>query len=195
MSTDDPDHKAPKRHSAFPGEEPHEDHNSLELPTPSADTIARRQLLGQMSVALGVAGGVALGIPMVGFIVAPLFRDAKHAWVKVGKVDQFEIGQTINVVFTDPSPLPWAGVTSRTGAWLRRVSETEFVAFSVNCAHLGCPVRWLQDARIFMCPCHGGVYYEDGSVAAGPPPHPLQKFEVRVFEGHVEIKTEPLKIG
>ena len=47
-------------------------------------------------------------------------------------------------------------------------SDDEFVAFSVNCAHLGCPVRWLREAHLFMCPCHGGVYYEDGRVAAGP---------------------------
>jgi menaquinol-cytochrome c reductase iron-sulfur subunit len=25
------------------------------------------------------------------------------------------------------------------------------VAFSINCTHLGCPVRWLPDANLFMC--------------------------------------------
>jgi len=73
--------------------------------------------------------------------------------------------------------------------------ENEFEAFSVNCAHLGCPVRWLPDARLFMCPCHGGVYYEDGSVAAGPPPHGLTKYPVRVKDGRVEIRTDPIPIG
>ncbi len=161
----------------------------------SADTIARRQLLGRMSVALGVAGGVALGGPMVGFIVAPLFRNAPREWRSVGKVSDFEVGKTVNVAFVDASPLPWAGVTSKTAAWLRRVSETEFVAYSVNCAHLGCPVRWMQDARLFMCPCHGGVYYEDGTVAAGPPPHPLPQYPVRIRDGNVEIRTDPMPIG
>jgi menaquinol-cytochrome c reductase iron-sulfur subunit len=69
------------------------------------------------------------------------------------------------------------------------------MAFTVNCAHLGCPVRWLPDARLFMCPCHGGVYYEDGRVAAGPPPHPLERYPVRVNDGQVEIQTEPIPIG
>jgi len=162
---------------------------------PSADTIARRQLLGRMSVTLGVAGGVALGVPMAGFIIAPLFRESPLEWRSVGKVDHFKVGETVNVVFVDASPLPWAGVTSKTAAWLRRASEQEFVAFSVNCAHLGCPVRWLQEARLFMCPCHGGVYYEDGTVAAGPPPHPLQQYPVRVRDGEVEIRTDPIPIG
>src|SRR5262245_39669647 len=142
-----------------------------EPPPDSAHTIARRQLLGKMGVALGVAGGAALAVPGIGFIVAPLMQSTPREWRRVGKLEQFKIGETVNVVFVDASPLPWAGVTAKTAAWVRRVSEHEFIAFSVNCAHLGCPVRWMQEARIFMCPCHGGVYYEDGTVAAGPPSH------------------------
>jgi menaquinol-cytochrome c reductase iron-sulfur subunit len=161
----------------------------------SAHAIARRQLLGKMSVALGVAGAAALGVPMVGFIVAPLFRGPPRLWRPVGKVELFKVGDTVNVVFLDSSPLPWAGVTAKTAAWVRRVSEESFIAFSVNCAHLGCPVRWMQDARLFMCPCHGGVYNEDGTVAAGPPPHPLPQYAVRVNDGQVEIRTDPIPIG
>jgi menaquinol-cytochrome c reductase iron-sulfur subunit len=157
--------------------------------------IARRQLLGKMSVGLGVICGGAISVPGIGFVVAPLFRDAPREWRPVGAVGEFKIGETVNVVFVDASPLPWAGVTSKTSAWLRRVSEEEFVAFSVNCAHLGCPVRWMAQARLFMCPCHGGVYYEDGRVAAGPPPHPLTRYAARVREGQVEIRTDPIPIG
>jgi menaquinol-cytochrome c reductase iron-sulfur subunit len=160
-----------------------------------AEMLARRQMLGRMSVALGVAGGAALGAPMVGFIVGPLFRKAPGMWRPVGKIEQFKIGETVNVVFEDESPLSWAGVTAKTAAWLRRVNEHDFIAFTVNCAHLGCPVRWLPDAHLFMCPCHGGVYYEDGRVAAGPPPHALERYPVRVNDGQVEIQTEPIPIG
>jgi menaquinol-cytochrome c reductase iron-sulfur subunit len=157
--------------------------------------IARRQLLGKMSIGLGVVCGGAISVPGIGFVVAPLFRDQPREWRPVGDVGLFKVGETVNVVFVDASPLPWAGVTSKTSAWLRRVSDDEFVAFSVNCAHLGCPVRWMAQARLFMCPCHGGVYYEDGRVAAGPPPHPLTRYPVRVVDGKVEIRTDPIPIG
>src|SRR5260221_422665 len=83
------------------------------------------------------------------------------------------------IVFSDPAPLTWTGVAANTAAWLRRDGQTDFVAFSVYCSHLGCPVDWLSDANLFLCPCHGGVYYKDGSVAAGPPPQPLTKYPVR----------------
>jgi menaquinol-cytochrome c reductase iron-sulfur subunit len=78
---------------------------------------------------------------------------------------------------------------------LRRVSATELTAFSVNCTHLGCPVRWLPDAELFMCPCHGGVYNRDGTVVAGPPPQPLVQFTVRVHDGLVQIRTQPVPIA
>jgi menaquinol-cytochrome c reductase iron-sulfur subunit len=167
----------------------------VEAPPATAHEIARRQLLGKMSLGLGAACGAAISLPGVGFVVAPLFRDTPREWRPVGKVDLFKLGETVNVVFMDASPLPWAGVTARTSAWLRRVAEAEFVAFSVNCAHLGCPVRWMEQARLFMCPCHGGVYYEDGRVAAGPPPHALTQYAVRVNAGQVEIRTDPIPIG
>jgi menaquinol-cytochrome c reductase iron-sulfur subunit len=165
-------------------------------PSPADDPnlIARRQLLGKMCVGAGAAGGVALGAPMVGFVVGPLLHPPTREWRSIGKIDSFKVGETVAVTFEDASPLPWAGVTGKTAAWLRRVSEKRFQAFSIHCAHLGCPVRWLPDAHLFMCPCHGGVYYQDGTVAAGPPPHPLPEYPVRLREDEVEILTVPIPI-
>jgi menaquinol-cytochrome c reductase iron-sulfur subunit len=40
-----------------------------------------------------------------------------------------------------------------------------------------------------MCPCHGGVYYKDGNVAAGPPPLPLVRYDVRIKNGEVKISS------
>jgi menaquinol-cytochrome c reductase iron-sulfur subunit len=157
--------------------------------------IPRRRLLAKVTVGLGLVSGAVLATPTVGFVVAPLFRKAPREWRGVGRVSSFVIGDTVAVTFADASALPWAGVTGKTAAWLRRVDDTTFVAFSINCAHLGCPVRWLADAHLFMCPCHGGVYYADGTVAAGPPPHPLTRYAVRVNDGNVEIQTEAVPIG
>ena len=118
----------------------------------------------------------------------------QDTWISVGKASDFEMGSTVDVPFPDPSPLPWAGITANGAAWLRRDSDGQFTAFSVNCTHLGCPVRWLPDADLFMCPCHGGVYYQDGTVAAGPPPKPLVRFDVRVANDQVQIKAAAIPI-
>jgi menaquinol-cytochrome c reductase iron-sulfur subunit len=158
------------------------------------EEITRRSFFSKLSFTLGGLCAAILGVPLVGFVVAPLFRKTPVAWIPVGKIGDFEIGKTVTVDFPDPSPLPWAGITAKGAAWLRRESDVQFTAFAVNCTHMGCPVRWLQDAELFMCPCHGGVYYKDGTVAAGPPPKPLIRFEVRVTNGQVEIKSAAIPI-
>jgi menaquinol-cytochrome c reductase iron-sulfur subunit len=90
---------------------------------------------------------------MAGFVVAPLFGRVPFEWRPVGKVERLPRRRDRRTSSSlDASPLPWAGVTAKTAAWLRRESETEFVAFAVNCAHLGCPVRWLPDAQPLHVP-------------------------------------------
>jgi menaquinol-cytochrome c reductase iron-sulfur subunit len=154
----------------------------------------RRRFFAGLSIALSALAAVIVGIPVVGFILGPIIQPVEQVWRPVGAVNHFQIGQTVRVTFQDPSPMAWAGVTALTAAWLRRLDASSFVAFAVNCSHLGCPVRWLPKADLFMCPCHGGVYYADGSVAAGPPPRGLFKYPVRVRSGQVEILASAVPI-
>ena len=154
----------------------------------------RRKFFARISIALSSLIAAVIGIPAVSYVLAPIFRRPPREWRPVGKVEDFAIGETVLVDFEDPSPLPWAGVTADTGAWIRREDAVTFVVFSINCRHLGCPVRWIAGAELFMCPCHGGVYYKDGEVAAGPPPQPLAKYQWRVQNGQVEIQTGPVPL-
>jgi menaquinol-cytochrome c reductase iron-sulfur subunit len=165
-----------------------------DAPVWTPEELTRRKFFERLSIALFGFGSLILLVPMVGFVVAPLFRRPPQVWRRIGPVDKFKIGTTTAVEFEDAAALPWAGVASRSAAWLRRVDEINFIAFSLNCTHLGCPVRWMEQAELFMCPCHGGVYYKDGTVAAGPPPLPLPRFQVRVVGGQVEILTIPTPI-
>ena len=130
---------------------------------------------------------------IVGAFFAP-FVGKKEKWRSVGKVSDFKVGDTTLVTFNNPSPHSWAGLSAQSAAWLYRKSEHEFIGITVNCAHLGCPVRWEPSAKLFFCPCHGGVYYQDGSYAAGPPPHGLAKYKVRIRKDMVELLTMPVAI-
>ncbi len=165
----------------------------VELRGAAAGAEGRRRFLSRVGIVAGAIAAALVAVPSGLFLVG--LRRTPRVWRAVGSLDRFHVGSTVEVAFEDPSPLPWSGVTARTAAWLRRVSEAEFVAFSVDCTHLGCPVRWLPDAELFMCPCHGGVFYHDGRVASGPPPRPLTRYPVRVRRGTVEILASPLPIG
>ncbi len=161
---------------------------------PEKISAERRRWLTGFSLALGSVGAAIAGVPVLGFLLAPLLVRVGREWRAVGAVEKFAKGDTVEVKFEDASSVPWAGVTGQTAAWLRHEGDGRFIAFAINCSHLGCPVRWLAQAELFMCPCHGGVYYKDGAVAAGPPPKPLTQYPVRVQNGQVQILTTPTPI-
>jgi menaquinol-cytochrome c reductase iron-sulfur subunit len=155
---------------------------------------SRRNFLVAALSGLGGVLAALVAIPWISAAIDPLYRRVPTTWRSIGKVDDFKIGDTVLVKFKNAKPLPWAGETDMTASWVRRESESEFVAFSINCAHLGCPLRWIPDSELFLCPCHGGVYYKDGSYAAGPPPHGMTKYPIRVRNGKVEIEARPIPI-
>jgi menaquinol-cytochrome c reductase iron-sulfur subunit len=155
---------------------------------------SRRRFLTFVGLIFGAIGAGIAAIPPVAFFVGPAFVRRNNVWRAVGAVKQFKIGSTVLVSFENAGALPWDGQTALTAAWLRREGEQEFIAFSVNCTHLGCPVRWDENANLFLCPCHGGVYHRNGQVAGGPPPRALTHYAVRVREGQVEIETHALPI-
>jgi menaquinol-cytochrome c reductase iron-sulfur subunit len=136
--------------------------------------------------------GLMIAIPGVAFVLNYLFVKDPRDWVAIGPVEKFTKGDTVAAEFEDPYSLPWDGVTGKRTAWLRRNTDDTFLAFALNCTHLGCPVRWEAGAELFMCPCHGGVYYSNGDVAGGPPPLPLHRYPVRVNQGQVEILVGPV---
>jgi Rieske Fe-S protein len=97
--------------------------------------------------------------------------------------------------------VPDIGETGKTTVYVRRgnpqvtadqskyppESPNEFIAISTRCAHVGCPVRFVQASGNFICPCHGGVYGFLGERIGGPPVRPLDRFQTRVTNGQVEI--------
>ncbi|MGH9511836.1 MAG: ubiquinol-cytochrome c reductase iron-sulfur subunit [Terriglobales bacterium] len=150
--------------------------------------VTRRRLLTLLSLGAGAMATAAASVPIIGFLISPMLRKFPPLWQNVGPLDKFKIGDTVQVDLVTSGALPWDGPADRIGAWLRRDNEQSFTVYSSKCTHLGCPVRWIPSAELFMCPCHGGVYFKDGDVAAGPPPKPLQRFPSRIVGGQVQVQ-------
>jgi menaquinol-cytochrome c reductase iron-sulfur subunit len=149
----------------------------------------RRNFLFAVGTALSAVSGVLLAIPVVGFVLSSAVRRKDpREWISLGSLDQFPELQTRGAVYRNPFTRPWDGATADIPCWVRNAGNNQFQVFAVNCTHLGCPVRWFQESGLFMCPCHGGVYYEDGSRASGPPPRGLFEYDYKVENGHLWIK-------
>jgi Rieske Fe-S protein len=166
-------------------------------PTPCAaahapDPSGRRSFLRLLTGLLGVVATTVLGLPLVGYFFG--LRKRGVIWVDLGSITDFSLNQTRRLDFPNPLAQPWDGVTALTGVYARysgknEKGEDKFLVLSVNCAHLGCPVTWFQQSGLFMCPCHGGVYYADGSHASGPPPRGLFHVPWRIENGKLQVQA------
>jgi Rieske Fe-S protein len=150
--------------------------------------VTRRSLLLKVGILLNGAIAAAIAVPVVGYLLGPIRKKGGYnSWITLGNLGQFPEGETRLASFVNPGSLPWDGATAKAACWVRRTGSQQFQVFAVNCAHLGCPVRWFPQSELFMCPCHGGIYYADGSRAAGPPPRGLFEYEYKIENGNLLI--------
>ncbi|MFO0808214.1 MAG: Rieske 2Fe-2S domain-containing protein [Gemmataceae bacterium] len=160
--------------------------------TPTRRTFGQRLLL-LLTGLVGFVAAVAFALPVIGYFLGPL-RRKPSPWVNLGPVDKFPKNETRMATFDNPLRQPWDGMTSQTGVYVRNQGKDadgkdQFLIFAVNCAHLGCPVEWFPQSGLFMCPCHGGVYYENGERASGPPPRGLYQCVWQVRDGQLEVQA------
>ena len=153
------------------------------------ERITRRTFLMNVGIAMNAAVGIAIAVPVVAYLLGPVMRKKNNylAWVDLGEVSNFPAGQTKQVNFRNPFTTEWDGETAKIPAYVRSAAPGEYTVFAVNCAHLGCPVRWFSESQLFMCPCHGGVYYADGSRASGPPERGLFTYPIKLENGRLLI--------
>jgi len=154
----------------------------------SPAVVSRRWLLLTAGAALNGLVGLALAVPVIRYLLAPVRKDSDYnSWVSLGDVEKFPVGETRLASYVTPWKRSWDGETDNVACYVRREGTSQFTVFAINCAHLGCPVRWFPQSQLFMCPCHGGVYYADGSRASGPPERGLFTYDHKIDNGQLQI--------
>jgi len=159
------------------------------------DLVSRRGLLMKLGMLFNGVVAAALAAPVVGFLLSSVTRGRANgylSWVSLGTVSEFPEGETRLATFRNPYVTPTDGKTADTACWVRRIAGNQFQVFAINCAHLGCPVRWFPQSGLFMCPCHGGAYYRDGGRASGPPERGLFEYPYKVQNGLLAIQAGEL---
>jgi menaquinol-cytochrome c reductase iron-sulfur subunit len=156
---------------------------------------ARRRFLSWTVAILGTFVGVALGIPIIGYAISPALRREGQQWANAGSLDSLTVGQPTKVDYQLQRQDGWIQTTSLRSAWVVRQADGSLVVFDPRCTHLGCPYSWDTVTKRFLCPCHGGVFAADGTVLAGPPPRPLDRYQGRVENNDVMILEEAPSVG
>ena len=160
------------------------------------ETVTRRRFMTATVHSAGAVTAAAFTLPALAFAMGPLFSREPFSWQAIGPPSDFSEMTYSTKVLTIVQGIGEAG---KSIAYVRArdpAIDTEpedqynhWIALSSRCMHLGCPVRYVQAAERFICPCHGGVYDFRGMVAGGPPVRPLDRFYTRLNSstGLVEI--------
>ena len=160
------------------------------------ETVTRRRLMEGTALAAGGIATMAFALPSLGFALGPLFEETvPTTWQDLGAESDFGDTGYVPRVMNANAQIGDAGKTTvyvrRFNRDIDKVIEGQdpqpYVVISTRCAHLGCPVRYIQASQKFVCPCHGGVYDSQGAVEGGPPVRPLDRFYTRAENGRVLV--------
>src|ERR1700735_408659 len=158
------------------------------------ETVTRRRFMTAVTHSAGGIAAAAFTLPALGFAIGPIFKRQPFEWQIIGTPADFTEDTYATKVITIVAGIGEAG---KSIAYVRQRNpqiDTEphdqwnnYIALSSRCAHLGCPVRYVEAAERFVCPCHGGVYNFRGEVAGGPPVRPLDRFYTYESDGYVYL--------
>lgn len=160
------------------------------------ETVTRRRFMTGVAHSAGGIAAAAFTLPALGFALAPVFKVNQDTWQPIGPPADF---MQTNYVVKVITIVPGIGEAGNSIAYVRQRDSAidkepedqynHWIALSSRCMHLGCPVRWVEAAARFICPCHGGVYNIRGMVVGGPPVRPLDRFYTRLntSTGLVEV--------
>jgi Rieske Fe-S protein len=154
---------------------------------PEPAGVPRRKLLGWLVGIINAGVFAAVLGPVAGFIGWPLKQHKEPGrWIPVLDDAALQDGETKSVTYQIEvkdgymmAPRKYSVFVSRKG---RKVC-----AYDPTCPHLGCHVEYKDRRKRYVCPCHGGVFDEDGSRVSGPPPRGLTKIATKVADGRIWV--------
>ena len=150
--------------------------------------ISRSNFLGLATWAIGGLISLGMGIPAIAYIIGPaLSRSSSQEWVRLGPTSKVELKTPTLFKFTIQRKTGWIVNEEEVSVYVLTENGRDFIAMSNICTHLGCRVRWISDREEFFCPCHNGVFDKEGKVVSGPPPRPLDRYEVKVEDDQLLV--------
>jgi len=134
----------------------------------SGTSPLRRRLLGWLLGSSVAASLASIFYPILKFVLPPASGELDSETAVAARAD--ELGPNAAKIFR---------FGSRPGL-LVRLPEGAYRAFSATCTHLNCTVQYRAREHDIWCACHNGIYDLRGRNVSGPPPRPLEEFDVHV---------------
>jgi Rieske Fe-S protein len=161
-----------------------------EIVEETAPNINRRNFLSVATWGIAALMAIGFAVPSLIYIIGnALKRELAEAWVRLGSTSKVEVGVPTLFTFTIERQTGWIVNQEEVSVYVLTENGRDYIAMSNICTHLACRVRWINDQNQFFCPCHNGVFDTQGLVISGPPPRPMDRYEVKVEENQIFIKV------
>ncbi len=151
-------------------------------------SLSRRNFMSIATWAIGGLIGAGLGIPAITYITGPARKgDQNQDWIRIGPTSKVELNTPTLFKTTITKQTGWIVNEEEISVYILTENGRDFTAMTNICTHLGCRVRWISGDNEFFCPCHNAVFDKNGEVVKGPPPRPLDRFELKVEDDQLYI--------
>lgn len=137
--------------------------------------LDRRKFLNMLLGFGGIGGIVSIFYPIFSFLIPPKTAEPKVNSVKAGMSAEFPANSYKIIKF------------GRTPVILIKTEDNQYKAFSATCTHLECIVQYKNDTKQIWCACHNGIYDLSGRNVSGPPPRPLDVYDVKIIKEEIII--------
>lgn len=157
--------------------------------------MRRRYFLELIVAGTAASIGAALGIPILLAGLAPaLATQRERRWQRLGRVQTFEIGQ-VHARTIEEANRRWPYRLPGANVYVWRRSEEDVLVLSRRCTDLACPLDYDAGSACYFCPCHGGIFAQDGRRLAGPPLGSMYRYEHRLRDGWLEIDLSSVPLS
>ena len=130
----------------------------------------RRSFLSTLAMIIGIVAAYGTGAFYALKFLLPKKKETSYRQLLVGALNDIPV----NVARPFKDLAGRENILVNTGNGLKAISTT--------CTHLGCKVHWEGNKNRFFCPCHNAAFDPNGNVLSGPPPRPLDTYDVVVDE-------------
>jgi len=159
----------------------------VHIPPGESEGASRRNFYVVAIYGLWAAISAALGLPALIYLLFPPKVKKSEEWIEIRDVGRLATNSPVELTYRRTRIDGWKVISEKSTAWVVKTGDDQVTAFGPQCTHLGCAYHWEEGKNEFLCPCHSSLFGIDGRVISGPAPRPLDRYQVKIEAGKLEI--------
>lgn len=166
----------------------------MNQPNPIAETAInpRRSFLGVLLGLGTISVGALLSVPLIRVLLYPTrAATTETTWSDLGAVSEFtSLAAPLKRLITIEQRDGWRKVVTEKSVYVVAGAGGKPRVLSSVCPHLGCTIAWNETKKLFISPCHNGIFAPDGAIISGPPRRAMDELETKIEKGRLKVRFQ-----